>query len=187
VGSDPEASLPNGQYAGKQYDYDTANIRAVLGDLDTYVPGASGYEIAGFFYWQGYNDLIDKVYARRYEHNLVQFIQSLRKDFQVPNAPFVIATVGFGGYDMIGDTLRVWEAQMAVDGNAGNYPEFQDNVKTVDIRASWRPAETQGHHYGLHAETYMEVGTAMGEAMLELLQKGGQGTGNNNIWQQIKG
>ena len=40
-------------YAGKQYDDDIANAKKVLSELDTYYPGATKYEIAGFFFWQG--------------------------------------------------------------------------------------------------------------------------------------
>jgi hypothetical protein len=47
------------QYAGMQYDGDTARAQKILSDLPTYVPGASPvttYEVAGFFYWQGDKD-----------------------------------------------------------------------------------------------------------------------------------
>jgi hypothetical protein len=160
-------------YGGKQYDGDTANVKAVLGDLGKYYPGANEYEIAGFFFWQGHKDTGDKVHAANYEKNLVQLIHSLRKDFEAPNAPFVCATVGFQGRNMKGNTLQVWEAQMAVDGDSGNYPVFKGNVQTVDIRDSWRNVGKAGHHYGMHAETYMEVGNAMGMAMAGLLLKWG--------------
>jgi hypothetical protein len=109
------------------------------------------------------------VHALQYEKKLVRFIKSLRTDFDTPDVPFVCATVGFNGRNMKGTTLQVWEAQMGVDGDSGKYPEFQGNVRTVDIRDSWRNVRKAGHHYGLHAETYMEVGNAMGLAMTNLL------------------
>ncbi|HIM29385.1 MAG TPA: sialate O-acetylesterase, partial [Planctomycetes bacterium] len=40
-------------YAGMQYDGDIARARKVLAELDKYYPGATEYEIAGFFWWQG--------------------------------------------------------------------------------------------------------------------------------------
>ena len=169
VGTEPK---PVNWYAGKQYDDDTANIRRVLEQLPNFYPDApsvGGYEIAGFFFWQGHKDTLNKVHASVYESNLVRLIKRLRQDFDAPNAPFVCATVGFQGRNMKGTTLQVWNAQMAVDGTNGKYPEFKDNVRSVDIRDSWRNVGKAGHHYGLHAETFTEVGNAMGLAMLELL------------------
>ncbi len=47
--------------------------------------------------------------------------------------------------------------------------EFTGNVKTVEARDSRREVEVssknQGHHYNHGAETYMEVGSALGWAM----------------------
>ena len=90
-GTNPEKI---GWYAGKQYDDDTANAKKVLAELDKYYPGAKGHEIAGFFFWQGDKDRYNAAHAGRYELNLVRFIKQLRKDFNAPNAKFVLATLG---------------------------------------------------------------------------------------------
>jgi len=57
-------------YAGKNYDDDTDNAKAVLKDLTTYYPEAKGYEVAGFFWWQGAKDQ-NPNWAARYEVHLV--------------------------------------------------------------------------------------------------------------------
>jgi len=80
-------------YAGKNYDDDTDNAKAVLKDLATYYPDAKEYEVAGFFWWQGAKDQ-NPNHAARYEVHLVELIKSLRKEFNAPNAPFVVATLG---------------------------------------------------------------------------------------------
>jgi hypothetical protein len=158
-------------YAGKQYDDDVSYAKAVLADLDTYCPGAKEYEIAGFFWWQGHKDQ-NKIGAMRYEHNLVNFIKALRKDFDAPDAPFALATIAFGGRRMGGDTLKIAEAQLAVDGEKGKYPEFKGNVAAVDARSFWQPSRRSpgggGHHYNGNAITYMDVGNGMGAAMVGL-------------------
>ena len=63
----------------------------------------------------------------------------------------------------------------AVSGDRGTYPEFKGNVKTVETRGLWRPAEAspknQGYHYNQNAETYLNVGQAMAKGMIELLDK----------------
>ena len=161
---------PIGWYAGKQYDDDTASAKQVLENLPKYYPGykGQGYEIAGFVFWQGSKDRKNAAHAQRYTFNLVNFIKALRKDFNAPNAKFVCATIAFGGTNMKGLELTVAEAQLAVSGETGKYPEFRGNVKTIDARPFYRGG---GSHYGNNAETYMEVGNALGRAMAELLQE----------------
>ena len=49
--------------AGIQYDGDTARADAVLGNLTTFYPGATEYQVAGFFWWQGDRDSRDMALA----------------------------------------------------------------------------------------------------------------------------
>ena len=170
-GSKPE---PINWYAGKQYDDCFGAAHEVLDQFDAKFPQwkGRGYEIAGFVWWQGHKDQGSEVYASRYEQNLVHLIKTLRAEFKAPDAPFAIATIGFGGWEMAGNAITVANAQLAVSGESGKYPEFKDNVKTVEIRDFWRPAEaspkSQDFHYNQNAETYMLVGEALGRAMVEL-------------------
>ena len=163
-------------YAGRQYDADTSHAKAVLQNLKKYYPGyqGQGYEIAGFVFWQGHKDQ-NAAHASRYEQNLVRFIETLRKDFQSPNAKFVLATIAFEGNALKGHGLTVAKAQLAVSGETGKYPQFKGNVKTIDARPFWRDSTVspskQGYHYNHNAETYMEVGTELGWAMAELLRE----------------
>jgi len=161
-----------GWYAGMQYDGDVRNAKAVLAELQKYYPGAKGYEVAGFFFWQGDKDRYNAVHASRYEHNLVRFIKQLRKDFNAPKAKFVCATLGQTKKGAGGNEGKILEAQLAVDGKSGKYPEFKGNVATV-YSHPYCHGGASNSHYGGHAETYMDVGEAMGRAMVELLQKGG--------------
>jgi hypothetical protein len=57
----------------------------------------------------------------------------------------------------------------AVDGESGKYPEFKGNVATVYTHPLSKGGNS-GSHYGGNAESYMNVGEAMGRAMVELLQ-----------------
>lgn len=162
-------------YAGKQYDDCFQAAHKVLDNFDTEFPHwkGRGYEIAGFVWWQGHKDG-GAPYAGRYEQNLVHFIKTLRKEFDAPQAPFVIATIGFGGWKMSGPHKTVAEAQLAVSGDKGKYPEFKGNVLTVETRGFWREPNVsprnQGFHYNQNAETYMLVGEALGKGMLKLLK-----------------
>jgi len=161
-----------GWYAGMQYDGDTANAKKVLAELDKYYPGAKGYEIAGFFFWQGDKDRYNAAHASRYEQNLVHFIKQLRKDFSAPNAKFVVATLGQTKKGAGGNEGKILEAQLAVDGNSGKYPEFKGNVATVYSNPFCHGGASNSH-YGGNAETYMDIGEAMGRAMVELIGTSG--------------
>ncbi len=172
-GTEPK---PIGWYAGKQYDMDITNAKTVLNDLATYFPDykGQGYEIAGFVWWQGHKDQ-NPAHASRYEQNLVHLIKTLRAEFNAPDAKFVLATIAFGGWDLKGPGLTVANAQLAVSGETGKYPEFAGNVKTVEARDFWRDKTVSpsgaGHHYNHNAETYMEVGDVLGRGMVQLLTK----------------
>lgn len=165
------------------------NVVDVLDNFASEYPqwAAQGFEIAGYVWWQGHWDGGQSgtgtagVYAQRYEQNLVQLINSLRDYYEsrypentVPDAPFVVATVGFDGGDWepgsSADTI--FKAQMAVSDDAA-HPAFAGNVGAFDSTGYWRTAEEspkgQGYHYNWNAETYLLVGDAAGRKMLDLL------------------
>ena len=161
-------------YAGKQYDDCFGGAKKVLANFDQEFPHwkGRGYEIAGFGWWQGHKDGGEPA-ASRYEENLVHLIKALRKEFEAPKAPFVVATVGFGGWKMKGPHKKVAEAQLAVGSE--KYPEFKGNVNTVETRDFWIEAKKspkdQDFHYNQNAKVYMRVGEAMGNGMLKLLKE----------------
>lgn len=159
--------VPIGWYAGMQYDGDVARAKEVLGELETYYPGAKGYEVAGFFWWQGDKDRYKDAHAEKYEENLVQLIHQLRKDFEAPDAKFVLATLGQTEKGAAGNDGKILDAMLAVDGQSGKYPKFKGNVATVYSHPLSMGGASNGHYDG-HAETFMNIGEAMGQAMVQL-------------------
>ncbi len=162
--------------------YSVFNTADILDNFTTEYPSwaAQGFQIAGFVWWQGYDDTAEPR-ATRYEPNLVQFIKQIRSYYEnryptqtIPNAPFVLATLatngGWGNADV--GSAKVAQAQLNVDGAKGIYPEFAGNVKTMEARGFWRDTAIspsgQGYHYNWNAETYLLVGDALGRAMVEL-------------------
>ena len=95
----------------------------------------------------------------------------MRKDFKAPKAKFVCATLGHVKKGSGGNNGKVLDAQLAVDGKNGKYKEFKGNVASVYANPFCHGGSANGH-YGGNAKTYMDVGLAMGEAMVKLLEKG---------------
>lgn len=163
-------------YAGKEYDRFTDEAKNVLDNFDTLFPqfADQGYEIAGFVWWQGHKDGGDAGHIQMYEKNLKNLIKAWRKEFNAPDAPWAIATVGFGGDQMQDNYIRILEAQKVV-ANPEKHPEFKDTVITVDTRPFWRGVDvspkSQDFHYNRNAETYYLVGDALGRAMVELKER----------------
>ncbi|MFN7730460.1 MAG: sialate O-acetylesterase [Pirellula sp.] len=156
-------------YAGKQWDFDIGDAKKALEDLEKHYPGAHAYEVAGFFFWQGERDAGNAGHAAHYEKNLVAFIKALRKEFNAPAAKFVCATLGEAVKGSGGTTGMILEAHLAVDGNSGRYPEFHGNVATIYTHPMAQGGSGNSH-YGGKAEVVMDVGEAMGAAMVELLK-----------------
>lgn len=168
-GTTPE---PINWYAGKQYDDCFGAAHEVLKNFNKEFPHwkGRGYEIEGFAWWQGDKDRYVEAHAVRYEQNLVRLIKTLRKEFKAPKAKFVVATLGQTAKDaQPSNDKLILDAQLAVDGATGNYPEFKGNVATVYTHPLSQGGASNSHYDG-NAQTYMDVGVAMGEAMVELLK-----------------
>ena len=141
----------------------------VLEEIETYYPGAKGYEVAGFFWWQGDKDRYNPGHAAMYERNLVLLLEALRKEFDAPDAPLVIATLGQTDRDAAKGTEKdIIEGMFAIS-DPGKYPQYKGEVATVYSHPLSKGGASNGH-YGGNAETYMNVGLGMGEAMVELLE-----------------
>ncbi len=94
---------------GVYYRLMIEHVKMVLADLKRVVPGydsAQGYELAGFAWFQGWNDMVDSgTYPNRdkpggydaYGTAMAHFIRDLRKDLKAPKLPFVIGVIGVGG------------------------------------------------------------------------------------------
>ncbi|MBM3967101.1 MAG: sialate O-acetylesterase [Planctomycetes bacterium] len=139
---------------GKCYREMIEHVQFVLRDIRRIVPDydeSQGYRIAGFAWFQGWNDMVDSgTYPNRdkpggydaYSIALAHFIRDVRKDLNAPEMPFVIGVLGVGGptadygpdqqrYKSTHDNFR---AAMAAPAQL---PEFQGNVATVFAEKYW--------------------------------------------------
>jgi hypothetical protein len=123
-----------------------------------------GYEIAGLVWFQGIADNQSPAQSAAYEQNLANLIRDLRRDLKSPAMPVVVAAIGFADG-------KVRDAQLAV-GDPAKHPEFAGNVMSVDTKPFYRPADQSPGGYATtyhgNAEAYLEIGEAMGRALLEV-------------------
>jgi len=177
---DTGGDMSKGWYAGCQYDGDVSSAKHILDNLDQYYPGATEYEVKGFFWWQGDKDMRNPAHFNRYGQNLVQLIRALRKDFNAPNAPFVTASLGQTKMGSGGGDGAILDAMKAVAES--DHEELKGKVGFVYTHPLSKGGSSSGH-YGGNPETYMNVGEAMGKTMVELLKtndalSGGGGGGD---------
>ncbi|MBY0523942.1 MAG: hypothetical protein K2R98_11120 [Gemmataceae bacterium] len=163
----------SGGEVGPYYTKMIADVRKALEDLKTDFPGYDnrGYELAGFVWYHGWNDGVDpKNAVPEYQHNLVNLINDVRKEFKVPKLPVVIGELTGPWVEAPGEWAMLRKAQAA----AAARPEFKGNVLFVETHDFVRPAKESpnpghGHHEFGNAETYFLVGDALAKGMIKLL------------------
>lgn len=139
---------------GHYYRLMTDHVMSVLGDIKRVYPdydSEQGYELAGFVWFQGWNDMVDRgTYPNRdqpggyeqYSKVMAHFIRDVRRDLSAPQLPFVIGVMGVGGpTDQYGPDRQRYRAvhQNFRDAMAApaSLPEFKNNVKTVLTEKYW--------------------------------------------------
>ncbi len=132
---------------------------------------SSGYELAGFVWYHGWNDGCDPEHAvPEYEANLVNLIRDVRKDLSAPELPVVIGELTGPWVEAPGEWDRLRKAQAA----AAARDEWNGRVVFVPTAAFVRkpedsPNPTHAHHEFGNAETCFLVGDALGQAMRSLV------------------
>ncbi|MEK0449806.1 MAG: Virginiamycin lyase [Verrucomicrobiota bacterium] len=139
---------------GVYYRLMIEHVKKVLADPKRVVPGydpAAGYELAGFAWFQGWNDMVDQgTYPNRdkaggydsYSTVMAHFIRDVRKDLNAPKMPFVIGVIGVGGptADYGPDQQRYKSTHQNIrDAMAAPalLPEFKGNVAAVRTEKFW--------------------------------------------------
>jgi hypothetical protein len=113
------------------------HVKKVLADPKRVCPEydeKAGFEVAGFVWLQGFNDLVDgTTYPNEnydeYSRLLAHFIRDVRKDLSAPKMPFVIGVLGVDG-DKNVNFRKAMAAPAAM-------PEFKGNVVAVDTAPFW--------------------------------------------------
>ena len=95
-----------------------------------------GYEIAGFVWFQGWNDMVDEKKVAEYEENLVNLIKDVRKDLKTPNLPVVVGELGVGGPEEAKKNKRIADIRKA-QAAPSSREEFAGNVICVKTSRFW--------------------------------------------------
>ena len=117
--------------AGLNYRMMNEAIQQVLDDLKDNHPAydeEAGYKIAGFVWFQGFNDQFSPDFRDSYEANMVNFIKDIRKHYDEPSMPFVIGVLGTGRTKEKVDENVVSLGQRA----AAKSSEFKGRVTSVE-------------------------------------------------------
>lgn len=172
----PTAAASRDGKIGPYYLQMMDQVHQVLGNMDKQFPefAGKGYQIAGFGWHQGYNDMLSQVTTEAYEKNMAMFIRDIRAEFGKPKLPFSIATTGHGGMSVTLEQRPTLAGQLAV-ADPNRYPEFAGNVFTVDTRPFQRSVEesprSDGSHWNNHGGTLWQIGKGMGDGMVKMLEK----------------
>lgn len=139
---------------GRYYRLMIEHVKKVLGDPGRVCPAYDpdhGFKLAGFVWFQGWNDMVDRgTYPERdkpggydqYSEVLAHFIRDVREELSAPKLPFVIGVMGAGGpiekytpekrrYAAVHREFRKAMAAPAA------LPEFKDNVVAVWTENYW--------------------------------------------------
>lgn len=139
------------QATGVYYRKMIAHIKSVLDDPKAVVPGYSrrrGFELAGFVWFQGWNDMVDSgVYPQRdrsggyaaYSEVFSHFIRDVRRDLKAPKMPVVIGVMGVSGPIAKEDEKRrrVHRHFREAMTEPATRKEFRGNVIAVPTAVYW--------------------------------------------------
>ncbi|MDA1143180.1 MAG: hypothetical protein O3B01_31860 [Planctomycetota bacterium] len=188
---------------GLQYRNMVRSVHKTLKNLKTDFPGydeKAGYEIAGFVWFQGYNDMFDETGRKQYGANLVHLIHDVRAEFKAPEMKVVVGVMGVNGVkNEVGKQQQVRDGQRFIN----TVPEFKGNAKAIETAqllhpdivaiktAGWlnmdrdlkktpitpeeqemlkRSTSNKGFHYGGEGRFFILAGKAFADTMLELME-----------------
>lgn len=174
---------------GAFYGQMIEEVRGTLADLPELFPQyeGQGYELSGFVWFQGWNDMINDQYTAEYTQNMIHFIRDIRRDLEAPRLPFVIGQLGVDGTQPE-QANPARDAFKAAQAKAAELPEFTGNVAVVRTdqfwdneadavyRKGWRENleewNTVGSDYPYHylgsVKCYSRIGREFAEAVIEM-------------------
>jgi len=173
---------------GLNYRMMNEAVHAVLKDLGKHHPyydADAGFEMAGFVWFQGFNDQFSPAFRDNYKDNMIAFIKDVRKEYKTPKMPFVIGVLGTNRTAEGVGKNAVSLAQRA----AAKAPEFKGNVASVEsyevyshdayevYKKGWAQhfaewcvvGSDRPYHYLGSGKFFVRFGDSLARQMLELM------------------
>ena len=164
-------------------------VHNVLKNLKKHHPAydaAVGYDVAGFVWFQGFNDQFSDEFRNNYRDNMIHFVKDVRKEYKTANMPFVIGVLGTNMTKEGVDKNAVSVAQR----EAAAAPEFKGKVASVesykvyDLEArkvydsGWAKhfaewcvvGSDRPYHYLGSGKFFVRLGDAFANAMIGLIE-----------------
>jgi hypothetical protein len=145
--------------------------------------------LAGFVWFQGWNDMINDAFTAEYGSNLAHLVRDVRKDLGVADLPVAIAEMGIDG-DQAGAKIQAFRKQQAEGAKqAGDRvrlvptAKYWDPVAAALLKEGWknrkwltkemeekwnRMGSQEAYHYMGSGKVYSLVGYGLAEALKEL-------------------
>lgn len=125
---------------GLQYRSMVRYTHATLENLKKHFPSyneSDGYEVAGFVWFQGYNDMFDEAGRQRYGSNLTHLIKDLRTEFKAPDMKAVVGVMGVNGVKNEANPKQreVRDGQRFINSVA----EFKGNARAIETAPLCHP------------------------------------------------
>lgn len=182
--------LPTMEEVKSQYGISYRNmmqeVDETLKNADTLFPQLAGKkpQIAGFVWFQGFNDMFGDYAKQEYAENMKLLIHDIRAAWDSPELPVVIGALGQNGSSPAQENMKaIQDAQLAMN----DVPEFAGNVKTIrtDVLVdkvaeekfpTWKEnfeewklvGSDRPYHYLGSAIWYTRIGDELAKTMLEL-------------------
>jgi len=174
--------------AGLNYRMMNEAVHAVLKDLGKHHPeydASAGHEMAGFVWFQGFNDQFSDAFRDNYKDNMIAFVKDVRKEYKAPKMPFVIGVMGTG----ITEEAVGKNAVSVAQREAAKAPEFKGNVASVEsykvysldslavYKKGWAQhfaewcvvGSDRPYHYLGSGKFFVRFGNSLGQQMLKLM------------------
>ena len=184
----PDATIEDARaHCGSLYQDMLTEIRQTLANLGSIFPAyrGQGYELDGFVWFSGWNDMVAPSRSFGYSQHLADFIRDVRADLATPHLPLVLGQMGASGKDGLDQYDLDFRAQQAA---VADLPEFVGNVSLVPTDPFWdheahaiykkgwrehpnewgRVGSDHPFHYLGSAKTIVLIGRAFGQAMISL-------------------
>ena len=146
----PQTLAEHKETYGRDYRNMIKEVKEALANLKTSFPGykGQGYEIKGFVWFQGFNDMFAEEARANYGKNLVKLIKDVKKELNAPNMKTVIGQMGHNG-DLDGlyqEKKDKKTGKMVMSGNgairkaqleASQHADIKDSTALVRTAPFW--------------------------------------------------